>query len=157
MWFGKNKFAKFAMALAMAVSAVSLTWAEESVDIRDTLYPLYFKNVTEDPKGMRAEQQLEWNYLMKFKMFGAEGIEFGNKDIKIPDTVGWFGTATGDFKLGQNGESKVGGPIMIGGDVIFGQGPDTILTGPMRVNGKVRVLQANTSRIGRTTWWVSIV
>ncbi|OWV06685.1 MULTISPECIES: cadherin repeat domain-containing protein [unclassified Fibrobacter] len=143
MWFGKNKFAKFAMALAMAVSAVSLTWAEESVDIRDTLYPLYFKNVTEDPKGMRAEQQLEWNYLMKFKMFGAEGIEFGNREIKIPDSVGWFGTATGDFKLGQNGDSKVGGPIMIGGDVIFAQGPDTILTGPMRVNGKVRVLQAN--------------
>lgn len=146
MWFERKKLARFVMVLAMAVSAVSTAWAaEEPVEIKDTLYPLYFKYITGDdnPRDLRAEQQLEWSYLMKYKMFGAHGIRFENKDIFVTDSVGWFGTADGDWTLGANGAGKVGGPVLIGGNVYFEQGPDSILTGPMRVTKSVSVRQVS--------------
>ncbi|MCF0224208.1 MAG: hypothetical protein HUK20_08055, partial [Fibrobacter sp.] len=73
------------------------------------------------------------------KMFSATSIVFGNKDIKIPDTVGWFGTAQRDWIGGQNGGNKVGGPITIARNINFGMGPDTITTGPVHVLGDVTV------------------
>lgn len=97
------------------------------------LKPFIFDQIDADS----ATQQKEWNYLMKYKIFGAEGIVFGNQKIKIPDTVGWFGTSRGDWESATNGQVLVGGPILIGGDVIFHLGPDTVSTGPMRVTGKV--------------------
>lgn len=98
-------------------------------------YPLQYLYLDLDS----ATQQDEWDYMMKFKMLGITGIEFGNKDIKVPDESGWFGTATGDWIDEGNGGNKVGGPIVLGGNMRLGMGPDTVLTGPVHVLGNVTV------------------
>ena len=83
-------------------------------------------------------QQAEWDYLMKYKMYGSEGITFEGTNIKVPDEVGWFGTSRGNFLL-KNGIHDVGGPIIIGGNVQFmsGDGNEHFTTGPIRVSGSV--------------------
>ena len=109
-----------------------------------TAWPMYFTGVgtrAADGSYSAADsllQNKEWDYLMKFKMFGQTGIEFMGDDINVPDKVGWFGTATGNWTM-QNQKHRVGGPILIGGNVSFHNGLDSILTGPMRVNGNVTV------------------
>ena len=112
------------------------------------VWPYYFESVGDyHASGLTEEQvdslvklnQAEWNYLMKYKVFGAHGISFTNKKIVIPDTVGWFGTATGDFKMIGNGECLVGGPILIGGDLEVKMGPDDLTTGPIRVTGSYKL------------------
>lgn len=87
-------------------------------------------------------QQAEWDYLMKYKLFGATGIRFKNNTIKIPDSSGWFGTSRGDFDMKgdggpSNGDILVGGPILIGGDMSLDLGPDSLTSGPLRVTGNV--------------------
>ncbi len=99
--------------------------------------PLYFNNAT-------GTQQDEWDYLMKFKMFGAQGILFEGTEVKVTDTEGWFGTAAGNFQL-KNGFHEVGGPIIIGGSILFtdGDGNEMFTTGPVRVTGSVSVANWN--------------
>ncbi|MBO7629004.1 MAG: cadherin domain-containing protein, partial [Bacteroidales bacterium] len=87
-------------------------------------------------------QQAEWDYLMKYKLFGATGIRFKNQKIQIPDSSGWFGTAEGDFLMKgdggpSNGDILVGGPILIGGNVSLDLGPDVFTSGPVRVTGNM--------------------
>ena len=87
-------------------------------------------------------QQAEWDYLMKYKLFGATGIRFKNNTIKIPDSSGWFGTSRGDFDMKgdggpSNGDILVGGPILIGGSMSLDLGPDSLTSGPVRVTGSV--------------------
>ena len=57
--------------LAFAISAFS-------ADVK----PFYFSGVDAD------SQQVEWDYLMKYKMFGTNGIEFKGQNIVIPDKSG---------------------------------------------------------------------
>jgi len=48
--------------------------------------PFYFENVTADP----AIQQQEWEKLMKFKLWGTEGLHFSNAGpIYLEDTTGY--------------------------------------------------------------------
>lgn len=97
--------------------------------------PFYFSNVTNDS----AAQQTEWEYLMKYKMLGVHGITFAGQDIYVPDKSGWFGTIDGTFDAAHNQRHTVGGPILIGGNMEFGDGSDTLSTGPVRVNGNINV------------------
>ena len=105
------------------------------VSTRYNFYPLYFDYVTRTDS---VAQKAEWDYLMKYKMYGRTGIDFPSGNINIPDKVGWFGTSQGDWTM-SNEEHRVGGPILIGGNIIFGDGKDSILTGPVRVTGSVSV------------------
>ena len=99
--------------------------------------PFYFENASGlDPKS----QEAEWDYLMKYKMFGASGIKFENGDIRVTDSVGWFGTSHGDFTL-QNGGDVVGGPILIGGNLDIKMGPELFANGPVNVTGNIVVGQ----------------
>lgn len=111
--------------LAFAISAFS-------ADVK----PFYFSGVDAD------SQQVEWDYLMKYKMFGTNGIEFKGQNIVIPDKSGWFGTATGDWTM-KNNKHFVGGPILIGGNVSFDDGQDTLSTGPVRVTGNLTTSNFN--------------
>lgn len=116
-------FLTFILALAMSVFAA---------DVK----PFYFSGVDAD------SQQVEWDYLMKYKMFGTNGIEFKGQNIVIPDKSGWFGTATGDWTM-KNNKHFVGGPILIGGNVSFDDGQDTLSTGPVRVTGNLTTSNFN--------------
>lgn len=99
--------------------------------------PFTFANAS----GQDAEtQEAEWDYLMKYKMFGASGIKFENGDIRVTDSVGWFGTSHGDFTL-QNGGDVVGGPILIGGNLDIKMGPELFANGPVNVTGNIVVGQ----------------
>ena len=125
MWFGKKKLINLAIALAMSVPAFAGAPVE----------PFQFSEVG---SGHDA-QQAEWDYLMKFKMFGTKGIEFHNESIRVTDSVGWFGTSKGSLKLSDNGKDTIGGPILVGKNVTFYLGPDVFTTGPMYVAGNVYV------------------
>lgn len=94
--------------------------------------------------GVEADsQQVEWDNLMKYKMFGQTGILFMGQNIVIPDKSGWFGTAIGDFNMNTaNVKHLVGGPILIGGDMYMSNQYDTLSTGPVRVTGSVYANQA---------------
>lgn len=126
MWFGKSIMKKLGLALAMAVPALAGAPVE----------PFQFSEVG---SGHDA-QQAEWDYLMKFKMFGTKGIEFHNESIRVTDSVGWFGTSKGSLKLSDNGKDTIGGPILVGKNVTFHLGPDVFTTGPMYVAGDVNVV-----------------
>ena len=98
--------------------------------------PFYFQYAA----GADAEtQEAEWNYLMKYKMFGAHGINFNNTLIRVTDSVGWFGTADGDLNLMNNGLDTIGGPILVGGDLNFHMGPEVFTNGPVNVTGNITV------------------
>ena len=98
--------------------------------------PFNFENVPDDS----ALQQAEFDYLLKYKMFGANGITFNGQNIKVPDKSGWFGTADGNFEL-REVDHIIGGPILVGGDISFDNGQDGFTTGPVRVSGDVIVKQ----------------
>ena len=128
MWFGKSIMTKLGLVLAMAVPALAAD-----------LKPFEFAGVAS------SSQQDYWEELMKYKVFGEQGILFVGQNIRVTDTVGWFGTANGPFDMSNgNGHHVVGGPIIIGGNLILSNGNDTLSTGPVRVNGDVR--------LGYDTW-----
>ena len=146
MWFGKNIMTKLGLVLAMAVPAFAAP-----------VFPLYFEDVnvgtTRNADGSYSKedsvkQQDEWEYLMKYKMFGARGIEFKGQIISIPDSSGWFGTADGDFVISGNIRHRVGGPILIGGNMSFYDGYDTLSTGPIRITGNVDAGSNFGSKVG---------
>lgn len=97
--------------------------------------PFYFENVPD------SAQQTSWETLMQYKTFGAYELTFGNELIRITDKSGWIGTSKGNFELGQNGKDTLGGPIVIGGNLTFHNGPDVISTGPLVVAGDVIVTE----------------
>ena len=144
---------KLNIALLFGILMSSLLGNAFAASPAYNFYPLYFPYVGVNdslaaiysPKQLdsisrldSAGQKDEWEYLMKFKIFGQDTIAFLGTDINIPDKTGWFGTAAGGWSL-ANEWHRVGGPILIGGNVTFQDGKDTIITGPMRVLGNVSV------------------
>ena len=93
----------------------------------------------------------DWNYLSNFKLWGTEGISFGNRpefydsrhynrttnendfsgyaDVD-PDTLGWVGTAKGNLATGERG--WIDGPIIVGGSVTGDK--MSFVTGPVRTS-----------------------
>ena len=125
MWFGKKKLINLAIALAMAIPALAAPVA-----------PFSFGS---------SNDQDYWDNLMKYKVFGANGINFIGRNIRVTDSSGWFGTAKGDFDMSNgNDYHVVGGPILIGGDIILSNGNDHFTTGPVRVTGGIS--------LGYSTW-----
>ena len=59
--------------------------------------PFNFESIPQQDSA----QQAEFDYLLKYKMFGANGITFNGQNIKVPDKSGWFGTANGNFEFKQ--------------------------------------------------------
>lgn len=98
--------------------------------------PFIFDNVLNND----SVQQAEFDYLLKYKMFGANGITFNGQNIKVPDKSGWFGTADGNFELNEI-DHIIGGPILVGGNISFDNGLDGFTTGPVRVSGDIIVKQ----------------
>ena len=102
--------------------------------------PFYFEHAA----GADAEtQEAEWDYLMKYKMFGASGIDFNNDLIRVTDSVGWFGTSHGPLNLTNNGRDTIGGPILIGGDLNIQMGPEVFTNGPVNVTGNIVITNEN--------------
>ena len=128
MWFGKASLKAAALVL---VGAFSSAFAEVG------------------PMDIDAE---DWNYLSNFKLWGTNGISFGNRpefyDSRhynrttnendysgyngvLPDTLGWVGTAKGDLATGEKG--WIDGPIIVGGSVTASSGNRMrFVTGPIR-------------------------
>ena len=97
--------------------------------------PFTFENIA----ATDSAQQLEWDILMKYKVFGAYTFSITNNSVRLTDKSGWIGTSKGDLVLAQNGGDTLGGPIIVGGDLTFRNGPDVFTTGPVNVYGDVNV------------------
>ena len=114
MWFGKNIMTKLGLVLAMAVPALAADVA-----------PLEFEGAT------ASDYQAYWNKLMSFKMWGTDTIYLGR--AQMPSLSGAIGTAR-NLTL-KDDRHFLGGPIYVGGNFTGGNGTDTIVSGPVRVNG----------------------
>ena len=126
---------KINIALLFGILMSCLLGNAFAVSPQYNFYPFYF--VRDSLKQSdSAGQKVEWDYLMKYKIFGQKGIEFLGGNINISDKTGWFGTSQGSWTMANTGH-RVGGPILIGGSVQFHDGSDTVITGPMRVTGSV--------------------
>lgn len=97
--------------------------------------PFTFDNIPNND----SVQQVEWDILMKYKVFGAYTFSITNNSVRLTDKSGWVGTSKGDLTLAQNGGDTLGGPIIVGGDLTFKLGPDVFTTGPLNVYGNVNV------------------
>ena len=85
--------------------------------------PFTFDNIAQDS----ASQQNQFDYMLKYKLFGHDFIKIGN-DVVIPDESGWNGTA-GDIT--SNARLTLGGPILVNGTFTMGDGQNMI-SGPVR-------------------------
>lgn len=96
--------------LAFAMSAFS-------ADVR----PFVFDRVASDS----ASQQEEFDYLLKYKLFGRDYLKMGRRVI-IPDKSGWNGTAgniTSAEQISLGGTTLAGGYISVGDACQFTTGP----------------------------------
>ena len=124
-----NNIKKFLNKLWLVLIAAGVASAMD-------IAPFYFENAA----GTDAEsQEAEWDYLMKYKMFGASGIDFKNDLIRVTDSVGWFGTSHGPLNLTNNGRDTIGGPILVGGDINIHMGPEVFTNGPVNVTGNINI------------------
>ena len=136
MWVLKKNL----LGLALVVGAVCASYASEptyEIDVKPFKFNAKANGQTDSDW---QDQQLEkWKRLMKYKLFAtgvsSEGINFVGQNIHITDSVGYVGSATGNFKMGGNSNHSIGGPLMFGGSFSNETGTDSILTGPTRFNG----------------------
>ena len=103
-----------------------------------TVFPLRFYSVS--TPADTALQLETWNLLVKYKLFATglsdgTGITFKGQNVFITDTVGYSGSATGNFRMGGNSNHALGGPVLFGGSFQNETGADTLMTGPVRFLG----------------------
>ena len=101
--------------------------------------PLYFESLGASASENADSQQEYWEGLMKYKLWGSEGLTFNKHTVHIADKNGYNGTATGDVSF-FNGAHHVGGPLLSGKGLHLsddGTTPnnDTLSGGPVRVLG----------------------
>ena len=82
--------------------------------------PFEFTNITNDP----ALQQEQFDYMLKYKLFGHDYLELGNRVI-IQDKSGWNGTAKNISIYSEDGSGNqegisIGGPTLAGGSITVG-------------------------------------
>lgn len=90
--------------------------------------PFEFTNITTDS----ATQQNQFDYMLKYKLFGHDYLRLGNRVI-IQDKSGWNGTAN-DIEIGNNGNQagiSIGGPTLAGGTISIGL-DGQFTSGPIR-------------------------
>ncbi len=103
-----------------------------------TVFPLRFYSIA-NPADSVAQLET-WNLLVKYKLFATglsdgTGLVFKGQNIFITDTVGYSGSATGNFQMGGNSNHVLGGPVLFGGNFQNNTGGDTLMTGPVRFKG----------------------
>lgn len=130
----KKNLGRILGVLGMVAAAA---WGETTYG--KTIYPFRFYSV-EDPADTLSQLET-WNLLVKYKLFArgasdGSGIIFAGQNIFITDTVGYTGSATGNFQMGGNMNHALGGPVLFGGKFSNGDGNDTLLTGPVRFLGR---------------------
>ena len=118
------------MKIKEVLNRLWLVLAVAGVASAASVWPLEFDGVGNTSDEEKELQQKYWNKLMTFKMWGTEGITMGH--ASTPDVNGAIGTAKNGMTL-YNGEHNLGGPIYVGGSITFGDGPDSLLSGPVRV------------------------
>ena len=101
-----------AFLLAFAMSALA-------ADVR----PFVFTGVP----GDSASQQEEFDYLLKYKLFGRDYLKMGRRVI-IPDKSGWNGTS-GNITSAE--QISLGGTTLAGGYISLGDACQ-LTTGPIR-------------------------
>lgn len=127
---------KFGWAFfALSLFAV-FGWSETTFG--KTVFPLRFYSIANPADS--AEQLETWNLLVKYKLFATglsdgTGLVFKGQNIFITDTVGYSGSATGNFRMGGNSNHALGGPVLFGGSFQNETGRDTLMTGPVRFKG----------------------
>lgn len=87
--------------------------------------PFNFESVAQDS----VSQQAEFDYMLKYKLFGRDYLTIGN-DVTIQDKSGWNGTAG---YMTANARLNLGGPVLVNGNITFGDQP-TLTSGPVRAN-----------------------
>ena len=61
--------------------------------------PLYFESLGSSATENATTQQEYWEGLMKYKLWGSEGLTFNKHTVHIADKNGYNGTATGDISF----------------------------------------------------------
>ena len=150
-WFEMEKTKKILNKLWLILAVAGVASAADVAPLVFDGLTEYYNDLTDvnDPATMDAaikeQHQKYWDKLMTFKMWGTFGISMGH--ASAPDVNGAIGTAHGDMTL-TNGDHKLGGPIYIGGSVVFQDGPDVFLSGPVRVMGDFATGSNNNSFYG---------
>lgn len=85
--------------------------------------PFFFENVATDS----ISQQNEFEYMLKYKLFGRDYLKMGRRVI-IPDKSGWNGSAN-DITSYEG--ISLGGATLAGGNIALGDGCK-LTTGPIR-------------------------
>ena len=134
-----------ALFILLAFFAANLAFASE-------ISPFYFTRVDSSDD---AKQKAEWQRLIKYKLWGTGfqgqyGVAFYNNDIYMDDSVGYTGSAKGNFSL-RNIDHTIGGPLAFGGeyDGREDNGRDTILTGPSHFGGAIKI---SSNGAGKVVW-----
>jgi hypothetical protein len=134
-----------ALFILLAFFAANLAFASE-------ISPFYFTRVDSSDD---AKQKAEWQRLIKYKLWGTGiqgqyGVAFYNNDIYMDDSVGYTGSAKGNFSL-RNTDHTIGGPLAFGGeyDGREDNGKDTILTGPSHFGGAIKI---SSNAAGQVVW-----
>lgn len=131
MLVGKNLIRKLAGSLATVLALAVPSLAAE-------VRPLQFKAPVSQDHDI---QQSYWNYLMRFKIWGTNGVSLGSR-VELTDKTGATGTANGDITV-RGEKLSLGGPIISGRDIRFdGNAKITqFTTGPTRVLGSMNAAQ----------------
>ncbi|MCK9181888.1 MAG: hypothetical protein M0P13_03275, partial [Fibrobacteraceae bacterium] len=126
----------------LALVLVSALFSAVSASSSTAVSPMYFSTLGSPSTSADSGEQLAyWKSLMKYKLWGTKGINFNKQNVKIADSSGYNGTATGDVVF-SNGGHTLGGPLLVGGNLRFsypGSSPskDSLLKGPARVLGNL--------------------
>jgi hypothetical protein len=92
----------------------------------ETISPLTFGNANTDVDN--------WNYLINYKMWGQDGVSFGNNN-RILNEAGWIGSAKGNLTSTGN-DAQIAGAVIVGGS-IQNTGKMMLTTGPVRYGGSI--------------------
>lgn len=97
-----------------------------SITIGADVRPFVFENVSTDHES----QQAEFDYMLKYKLFGRDYLRIGN-GVVIPDKSGWNGTAG---SLSSNARLHLGGASLVGENINMNGTDGSFITGPIRAN-----------------------
>ena len=104
--------------LGILILLVSLLYA---ADVK----PFVYENIATDS----ATQQNQYEYMLQYKLYGAEYLKMGRR-VKIPDKSGWNGSSG---PITSYEQLVLGGPVLTDSSIILGN-ECQITTGPIRAD-----------------------